>query len=49
MDSSGEPQPVFEHDGYEVPANVLLALGSRAARDVPLTADWLIVVVYLFS
>ena len=42
MDSSGEPQPVFEHDGYEVPANVLLALGSMAARDVPLTADWLL-------
>ena len=42
LDSSDDPQPVFEHDGYEVPANVLLALGSMAARDVPLTADWLL-------
>ena len=42
LDSSDDPQPVFEHDGYEMPANVLLALGSMAARDVPLTADWLL-------
>ena len=42
LDSSGEPQPVFEHDGYEVPANVLLALGTMASRNVPLTSDWLL-------
>ena len=42
LDSSGDPQPVFEHDGYEVPANVLLALGTMASRNVPLTSDWLL-------
>ena len=42
LDSSGEPQPVFEHDGYEVPASVLLALGRIAARGEPLTSDWLL-------
>ena len=42
LDPSGEPQPVFEHDGYEVPANVLLALGRMAARGEPLTSDWLL-------
>ena len=42
LDPSGDPQPVFEHDGYDVPVNVLLALGSMAARSVPLTPDWLL-------
>ena len=42
LDPSGEPQPVYEHDGYEVPANVLLALGRIAARGEPLTSDWLL-------
>ena len=42
LDPSGDPQPVFEHDGYDVPVNVLLALGSMAARNVPLTSDWLL-------
>ena len=42
LDPSGDPQPVFEHDGYDVPVNVLLALGSTAARNVPLTSDWLL-------
>ena len=42
LDPSGDLQPVFQHDGYEVPANVLLALGSMAARNVPLTSDWLL-------
>ena len=39
---SGDPQPIFEYDGYDVPANVLLALGSMASRNVPLTSDWLL-------
>ena len=34
--------PVFEHDGYEVPASALLALGRMAASSEPLTADWLL-------
>ncbi len=42
MDSSDDPQPVFEHDGYEMPANVLLALGRMAARAEPLTSDWIL-------
>ena len=42
LDSSDDPQPVFEHNGYEVPANVLLAVGRMAARSEPLTADWLL-------
>ena len=40
LDSIDTPQPIFEHDGYEVPANILLALGRMAARNVPLTSDW---------
>ena len=42
VDSSGDFQPVFEHEGYEVPANVLLTVGRMAARSEPLTADWLL-------
>ena len=42
LESSGTPQPVFEHNGYDVPAHVLLAVGRMAARDVPLTSDWLL-------
>ena len=42
MDSSDNFLPVFEHDGYEVPANLLLALGRMAAKSEPLTADWLL-------
>ena len=42
LDSSDASQPVFEHDGYEVPANVLLTVGRMAARGEPLTADWLL-------
>lgn len=42
LDFSSNFQPVFEHDGYEMPANVLLALGRMAARNEPLTADWLL-------
>ena len=42
LDLSDDPQPVFEHDGYEVPANVLLALGRMAAHSVPLTSDWVL-------
>lgn len=42
LESSGAPQPVFEHDGYDVPAHVLLAVGRMAARGVPLTSDWLL-------
>ena len=42
LDSSGDPQPVFECDRYEVPANVLLALGRMAARSIPLTSDWVL-------
>ena len=42
LESGSAPQPVFEHDGYEMPANVLLALGSMAAHGVPLSSDWLL-------
>ena len=42
LDSNDDSQPVFEHDGYEVPANVLLTVGRMAARSEPLTADWLL-------
>ena len=42
LDSNDDLQPVFEHAGYEVPANVLLAVGRIAARSEPLTADWLL-------
>ena len=42
LDSSDESQPVFEHDGYEMPAKVLLTVGRMAARSEPLTADWLL-------
>ena len=42
LDASGEPQPMFENSGYDVPANVLLALGRMAARNIPLTSDWLL-------
>ena len=42
LESSNDPKPVFEHDGYEVPANVSLALGRLAARGAPLTSDWLL-------
>ena len=40
--SSDTTQPLFEHDGYEVPANILLALGRMAANGEPLTSDWLL-------
>ena len=40
--SSDASQPIFEHDGFEVPANVLLALGRMAAKGEPLTSDWLL-------
>ena len=39
---SNEPQPIFEHAGYDVPANVLIELGRMAARNVPLKSDWLL-------
>ena len=42
LDSSAELQPVFKREGYEVPQNVLLAIGRMAARNEPLTADWLL-------
>ena len=42
LESGSAPQPVYEHDGYEMPANVLLALGSMAAHGVPLSSDWLL-------
>ena len=42
LEAGSAPQPVFEHDGYEMPANVLLALGSMAAHGVPLSSDWLL-------
>ena len=42
LDASGESQPVFENSGYDVPVNVLLALGSMSARNIPLTSDWLL-------
>ena len=42
LDASDETQPVFENSGYDVPANVLLTLGSMAARNIPLTSDWLL-------
>ena len=41
-DSCDNSQPLFEHNGYEVPANVLLALGRMAAKGEPLTSDWLL-------
>ena len=34
--------PVFEHDGYEMPATVLVALGRMAENGESLTADWLL-------
>ena len=42
LDSRDEPRPVFEHDGYEVPSNVLLSVGRMAARGEPLTGEWLL-------
>ena len=42
LDSSNDSLPVFEHDGYEVPANVLLALGRMSAKSEPLTSEWLL-------
>lgn len=42
LESSTAPEPVFEHDGYDVPPNVLLALGRMVAASVPLTSDWLL-------
>ena len=42
LESSGDLQPVFEHDVYDVPAHVLLSLGRMAARGVPLTSDWIL-------
>ena len=42
LESHEEPQPVFESTGYNIPANVLLALGNRVARDIPLNSDWLL-------
>lgn len=42
LEASSAPQPVFEHDGYDVPIPVLLALGRMAASGVPLTSDWLL-------
>ena len=42
LESSTTPEPVFEHDGYDVPPSILLALGRMVARRVPLTADWLL-------
>lgn len=35
-------QPIFEHDGYEVPATILVALGRMAEGGESLTADWLL-------
>ncbi|MDE0095054.1 MAG: TerB N-terminal domain-containing protein [Gammaproteobacteria bacterium] len=42
LDSNSAIKPVFEHDGYEVPVNVLLALGRMAAKGEPLTGEWLL-------
>ena len=42
MDTRDDSEPVFENAGYDVPASVLLALGSMAARNVPLSSDWLL-------
>ena len=42
MDSSEEPQPIFDHAGYDVPAIVLLMLGRMSACSVPLNSDWLL-------
>ena len=42
MDARDDSEPVFENTGYDVPAGVLLALGSMAAHNVPLTSDWLL-------
>ena len=42
LESRDEPQPVFENTAYNIPVNVLLALGNRVARDIPLTSDWLL-------
>ena len=42
LEAGSDPQPVFEHDGFEVPANVLLALGRMAVRGELLTSDWLL-------
>ena len=42
LESSGDLQPVYEHDGYDVPVHVLLSLGRMAARGVPLTSDWIL-------
>ena len=42
MGTSEEPQPIFEHAGYNVLANVLPVVGRMAACNVPLNADWLL-------
>lgn len=42
LESSGDVQPVFKHDGYDVPPHVLISLGRMAARGVPLTSDWIL-------
>ena len=42
LDRSDKSQPLFEHDGYEIPANVMLALGRMAAKGEPLTSNWLL-------
>ena len=47
LDSSDDSQPVFEHDGYEVPANVLLTVGRMAERGEPLTAGLASVLVLM--
>lgn len=41
-DPPEDPTPVFDHSGYDVPANVLLVIGNMAARGEALTADWLL-------
>lgn len=41
-DPPDDPTPVFDHTGYDVPANVLLVIGNMAARGEALTADWLL-------
>ena len=42
LDLRDYSQPIFEHDGYEIPAKVLLAVGRMVARSEPLTANWLL-------
>ena len=49
LDSSGEPQPAFEHDGYDVPAECPARAWQHGGAGCAADGRLALVVVYLFS